>query len=121
MVDDLFQSDNQVPVSGGNLPGIVPFEIAGCPIPKVDGLPEWIVAGEESPVRGVEFIREDKFVVVTIKTGSSFDIVRRFRIYQLRKVWSGKKARQQIATTSAKGHLQNWRLPSIVYPSVPSD
>lgn len=123
MVQNLFQGNDEMTIRGGDLPRIIPFEIGSCPIPDIHGFPEWIVAWEESSIRGVEFVRKDQFVVVSVESGSRLCRIRRFGVDQLREVRSTFPISKPLYSTAMQrgSYSQVGSLTGAVNPDVTSD
>ena len=54
------ECDLEGAVLGGDRGGVIPLEIAGLPVVEVDSFPVGVVAGVESTIVVVEFVREDQ-------------------------------------------------------------
>jgi len=59
--------DDEGTITGGDLLGVVPLEVAGGTVPDIDGLPKGIVTGVKGASRGGKLVGKDEGIVATVE------------------------------------------------------
>lgn len=67
--------DDEGTITGSDLLGVVPLEVADGTVPDIDGLPKGIVTGVKGASRGGKLVGKDEGIVITVEARAGKGIV----------------------------------------------